>query len=119
MAAIALSTMTTFLVNHGKAAYAWFTAVPASFVLVTTVSAAVLSTLNVYWPMAHNAGTETQGWVDVSLMISFVLGAGLVIASTGRRCIQTLRGVPPPSAAPPSLADGHAGPQPAAPMRCC
>jgi carbon starvation protein len=119
MAAIALTTMTTFLVNHHKAAYALLTAVPAAFVLVTTISAAVLSTVNVYWPMAHHAGTEAQGWVEVSLMASFVCGSMLIIASTGMRCIQTLRGAPPPSAAMPSLADGRTSPQPAAPYRCC
>jgi len=119
MAAIALTTMTTYLVNHGKAAYAWFTAVPAVFVLVTTMSAAVLSTMQVYWPMAHQPGTEAQGWVEVALMSSFVFGSLVIIVSTAARCIQTLRGVPPPSAARPSLADGHASPQPAAPFRCC
>jgi carbon starvation protein len=119
MAAIALTTMTTYLVNHRKAAYAWLTALPAAFVLVTTISAAVLSTLNVYWPMAHHAGTEAQGWVQVGLMSSFVFGSMLIIVSTSLRCIQTLRGAPPPSAESPSITDGHATPQPAAPFRCC
>jgi carbon starvation protein len=119
MAAIALTTMTTFLVNHGRAAYAWITAVPAAFVLVTTLCAAVLSTMNVYWPMAHHAGTEAQGWVEVALMSAFACGSLVIIASTGLRCIQTLRGVPPPSAEPASLPGGTAVTQPAAPMRCC
>jgi carbon starvation protein len=119
MAAIALTTMTTWLVNHGRAAFAWFTAVPGAFVLVTTICAAVLSTLNVYWPMAHHAGTEAQGWVQVGLMGTFVFGAAVVIVSTSVRCLQTLRGVPPPSAQAPSLDDGHVSPQPGAPYRCC
>jgi carbon starvation protein CstA len=119
MAAIALTTMTTWLVNHRRAAYAFVTAIPAAFVLVTTISAAVLSTINVYWPMAHHAGTETQGWTEVLLMVSFVLGSMIIIVSTSIRCIQTLRGVPPPTDESPSLTDGHATPQPAAPMRCC
>ena len=119
MAAIALTTMTTWLVNHGRAAFAWFTAVPGAFVLVTTICAAVLSTLNVYWPMAHHAGTEAQGWVQVGLMVTFVLGAAVVIVSTSVRCLQTLCGVPPPSAQAPSLDGGHVSPQPAAPFRCC
>jgi len=119
MAAIALTTMTTWLVNHGRAAFAWFTAVPGAFVLVTTICAAVLSTLNVYWPMAHHAGTEPQGWVQVGLMSAFVFGAAVVIVSTSVRCVQTLRGIPPPNAQAPSLDDGHVSPQPAAPFRCC
>jgi carbon starvation protein len=119
MAAIALTTMTTWLVNHRRAAYAWLTAVPAAFVLATTICAAVLSTINVYWPMAHRAGTEAQGWVEVALMTSFVAGSVVIIASTGLRCIRTLRGAPPPSADPASLSGGQAATQPAAPMRCC
>jgi carbon starvation protein len=119
MAAIALTTMTTWLVNHGRAKYAAITAVPAAFVLVTTVSAAVLSTMNVYWPMAHRGGTEAQGWVEVSLMTAFVAGSVFIIGATVLRCAQTLRGVPPPSADEPALTDGRVVAQPAAPFRCC
>jgi carbon starvation protein len=119
MAAIALTTMTTWLVNHGRAVYAWFTAVPAAFVLVTTISAAVLSTINVFWPMAHHAGTEAQGWVEITLMSLFVFGSGIIIVSTTARCIQTLRGTPPPSAESPAIDAGRISPQPAAPYRCC
>ena len=119
MAAIALTTMTTLLVNHGRAAYAWFTAIPGAFVLVTTISAAVLSTMNVFWPMAHHPGTEAQGWVEIALMTAFVAGSAVIIVSTALRCIQTLRGIPPPSAEDPVIDDGRISPQPAAPFRCC
>jgi carbon starvation protein len=119
MAAIALTTMTTWLVNHRRAAYAVFTAVPAAFVLVTTLSAAVLSTINVYWPMAHHPGTESQGWVEIMLMSAFVLGSVIIIVSTTMRCIQTLQGTPPPPAQIDSLSGGRTSPQPAAPFRCC
>ena len=116
---LAVGTRRPLTVNHGRAAFAWFTAVPGAFVLVTTICAAVLSTLNVYWPMAHHAGTEAQGWVQVGLMSAFVFGAAVVIVSTSVRCVQTLRGIPPPNAQAPSLDDGHVSPQPAAPFRCC
>ena len=119
MAAIALTTMTTFLVNHRRAAYAWITALPAAFVLATTISAAILSTVNVYWPMAHHAGSEVQGWVQVALMTAFLAGSLFIIVSTGMRCMQTLRGVPPPSTDPELVAGATALTQPAAPMRCC
>jgi carbon starvation protein len=119
MAAIALTTMTTWLVNHGRAAYAWITALPAAFVLVTTITAAVLSTVNVYWPMTHRPGSEAQGWVQVALMSSFLIGSLVIIVSTSLRCFLTLRGVPPPSAEPDPFPGGSAVTQPAAPMRCC
>jgi len=119
LAAIALSTMTAWLVNHGKAAFAWLTIIPAAFVLATTISAAVLSTTGVYWPMARHPGTEAQGWVETILMTAFVVGAVIVIVFSALRCIQTLRGVPPPYARAPELRDGRTSPQPAAPFRCC
>jgi len=119
LAAIALTTMTAWLVNHGKAAYAWLTIVPAAFVLVTTISAAVLSTAQVYWPMAHHIGTQAPGWIETILMSAFVAGAAIVIVFSCLRCILTLRGVPPPFARAPKLEDGRVSPQPAAPFRCC
>ncbi len=119
LAAIALTTMSAWLVNHGKARYAWLTIVPAAFVVVTTISAAVLSTLETYWPMAHHAGTQAQGWVETILMSAFVAGAAIVIVFSSLRCIQTLRGVPPPFARDAALEPGRSSPQPAAPFRCC
>ena len=119
LASIALATMTTYLVNHKKAAYAWCTLVPALFVLVTTVSAGVLSIQNVFWPMAMHPGTELQGWIEIGLMTIFILGAIVIVCSAGLRCIQTLRGVPPPSAKPVSTEPGKVALEPAAPYRCC
>jgi hypothetical protein len=116
MAAIALTTMTTWLVNHGRAAYAWFTALPAAFVLVTTISAAVLSTINVFWPMAHHTGTEAQGWVEIMLMSLFVFESAIIIVSTTARCIQTLRGTPPPSAESSAIDGGRISPSPPLPI---
>ena len=43
LATIALAVGTTFLVNMGKARYAWITVVPMLFVGTTTLTAGVLS----------------------------------------------------------------------------
>jgi carbon starvation protein len=119
LASIALATMTTYLVNDKKAAYAWCTLVPALFVLVTTVSAGVLSIQNTFWPMALRSGSELQGWIETSLMAIFIVGAILIVGSAGLRCILTLRGVPPPSAKVASREPGKVTLEPAAPYRCC
>ena len=119
LASIALATMTTYLVNHKKAGYAWCTLVPALFVLITTVSAGMLSIQNVFWPMAQHSGTELQGWIETGLMAIFILGAIVIVCSAALRCIQTLRGVPPPSAKPVSTEPGKVALEPAAPYRCC
>ena len=119
LASIALATMTTWLVNHQKAIYAWCTLVPALFVLVTTVSAGVLSIQDIFWPMTQRSGTELQGVIEIGLMVLFIVGAVLIVASAGLRCIQTLRGVPPPSAQELPTEPGKVSLEPAAPYRCC
>jgi carbon starvation protein len=119
LASIALATMTTWLVNHRKAAYAWCTLVPALFVLVTTVSAGVLSIQNVFWPMAMHPGSELQGWIETSLLAIFIVGAIVIVGMAGVRCVLTLRGVPPPMEEAPNLEPGNVALEPAAPYRCC
>jgi carbon starvation protein len=119
LASIALATMTTYLVNHGKARYAWCTLVPALFVLVTTVSAGVLSVENAFWPMAMHPGTELQGWIETGLMVVFIAGAIVIVTSAAMRCVQTLRGIPPPSAQPLPVESGKVALETAAPYRCC
>ena len=99
LATIALSVTTTFLVNSGKARYAWATAVPMAFVGVTTLTAAVLSISTIFWPMAHKTGSELQGYLDFALMSLFVLGVILVVSAALRRCWATLHGVPIPATA--------------------
>ena len=56
LATIALAVGTTFLINMGKAKYAWITAIPMCFVGITTLSAGVLSIKTIYWPLAHQPG---------------------------------------------------------------
>jgi carbon starvation protein len=119
LASIALATMTTWLVNHRKAAYAWCTLLPALFVLLTTVSAGVLSISNVFWPMAMRRGSEIQGWIETSLMLVFIVGAIAIVGSAGVRCVRTLRGVPPPSEEALPMEPGKVALEPAAPYRCC
>jgi carbon starvation protein len=96
LATIALAVATTFLVNMGKVKYAWITAVPMCFVAVTTLSAGVLSIKTIYWPLAHQPGSEFQGYLNVLLMIIFIGGVVIVLFEAGRRCWRTLSGEPIP-----------------------
>src|SRR5271157_314199 len=99
LATIALAVVTTFLVNMGKAKYAWVTAVPMLFVAVTTLSAGVLSIKNIYLPLTHQPGHAFEGYLYVTLMSIFVIGVVLVLIEAGRRCWQTLHGAPIPQEA--------------------
>jgi carbon starvation protein len=99
LATIALAVVTTFLVNMGKAKYAWVTAVPMCFVGVTTLTAGYLSIKTIYWPLAHTPGKEFQGYLDSLLMLIFIVGVIVVLFEAGRRCWATLHGAPIPEEA--------------------
>ena len=99
LATIALAVSTTFIVNMGKANYAWVTAVPMCFVGITTLTAGVEGIQTIFWPLTHQAGKQFQGYLDSTLMSIFILGVVLVLIETARRCWKTLNGMPLPEEA--------------------
>jgi len=114
LATIALAVSTTFLINMGKAKYAWITAVPMLFVGVTTLTAGVLSIQNIFWPLTKVPGKMFTGYLDSILMTMFVTGVILVLFGAGRRCWMTLHGAPiPKQAFGPPVVDGQIR------MGCC
>jgi carbon starvation protein len=114
LATIALAVGTVFLVNMGKAQYAWLTAVPGIFVGVITVVAGILSIRDIFWPLTMTRGTAFQGYMDSTLMTIFIVGVILVAGDSVRRIWKTLHGVPiPQEAFGPSNEVG------AVKMRCC
>jgi carbon starvation protein len=114
LATIALAVCTTFLVNMGKARYAWITAIPMLFVGVTTLAAGFLSIKDIFWPLTQKPATAFQGYLDTALMVIFIAGVVLVVADAARRCWKTLHGVSIPNEAfgAPVTAEGI-------PLRCC
>jgi carbon starvation protein len=99
LATIALAVTTVFLVNMGKARYAWITAVPAVFVGITTVTAGVLSVETIFWPLTKVARTALQGYLDSVLMVIFIVGVVLVAGNSAVRIWKTLHGEPIPKEA--------------------
>jgi carbon starvation protein len=108
LATIALAVGTAFLVNMGKAKYAWITVVPMLFVGTTTLTAGVLSIKNIFWPLTKKPGFVFQGYLDSTLMVIFITGVVLVLLNVARRCWQTLHGEPIPKEAfgPPAVGEG-------------
>jgi carbon starvation protein len=113
LATIALTVSTVFLVNMGKARYAWLTAVPALLIGATTVTAGVFSIRNIFWPLTFVPATAVQGYLDLGLMTLFIVGVLLVVLNAALRIRATLRGdaLPNESVGPSK----ESGP----PMRCC
>ncbi|MGB7846746.1 MAG: carbon starvation protein A [Candidatus Acidiferrum sp.] len=108
LATIALAVGTTFLVNMGRARYAWITFIPMLFVGTTTLTAGVLSIKNIFWPLTAKPGFRVQGYLDSILMAIFVTGVVLVLFNVARRCWMTLHGAPIPQEAfgPPIIKEG-------------
>ena len=115
LATIALAVTTTFLINMGKAKYAWITAIPMCFVGITTVTAGVLGIQTIFCPLTKVPGKAFQGWLDTSLMTIFILGVVLVVINAVIRWIKTSRGEPIPQDAwgPPVTEEGEVK------MGCC
>jgi carbon starvation protein len=115
LATIALAVTTTFLINMGKARYAWITAVPMCFVGVTTVTAGVLSIENIFWPLTGKPGFEFTGYLDSVLMGMFIVGVILVLCNAAWSWYRVLHGAPVPQEAfgPPLTANGEVK------MGCC
>jgi carbon starvation protein len=108
LATIALAVCTAFLINMGKAKYAWITVAPMLFVGTTTLTAGVMSIKNIFWPLTKKPGFVFQGYLDSTLMAIFVTGVVLVLLNVARRCWQTLHGVPIPKEAfgPQAVGEG-------------
>ena len=115
LATIALSVSTTFLINMGKAKYAWITAIPMCFVGVTTVTAGIQSIKNIFWPLTSKPGQVFTGYLDSALMAIFIAGVILVVFDALRRWLAVLNGAPAPAEAfgPPETAAGEIH------MGCC
>ncbi|MEW6757251.1 MAG: carbon starvation protein A [Acidobacteriota bacterium] len=114
LATVALAIGTTFLVNMGKARYAWATAVPMVFVAATTLTAGALGIVNIYLPLARQAGKAFQGTLQASLTAVMMVLVVVILADALRRCVATLRGrpIPPKAFGPAKVPEG-------VPQRCC
>ncbi len=115
LATIALAVVTTFLINMGKAKYAWLSFIPMVFVGITTISAGVLSIEKNFWPLRLQPGKYFVGVLDSGLMVLFIAGVVLVLIDAIRRWIIVLRGGPTPEEAfgPPETKEGQIK------MGCC
>ena len=87
LAAVALCVATTIIINTGKARYSWVTLVPLSFVATTTLVAGYESIRDIFWPLAQNPVTATQGYVDTTLTALIMLAAVIVLIDSLRSWI--------------------------------
>jgi carbon starvation protein len=69
LATLALAVGTSYIINRGKARYAWITILPMLFVGITTVIAGILNLKNLFLPQIIDAATRMQGVINSALSI--------------------------------------------------
>jgi carbon starvation protein len=92
LAAIALTVGTSFIINRGKARYAWVTIAPLVFVTVTTLVAGIMNILNIFVPMMFIAKTQVQGFINLLLTVVIMGSVIIVIADAAPKWISVIRG---------------------------
>ncbi len=92
LAAVALTVGTTFIINRGKAKYAWITLVPLSFIAVTTLTAGTLNILNLFLPQIFVQKTQLQGLINLILTLVIMASLVIVLITSIPRWIKVIKG---------------------------
>ncbi len=69
LATLALAVGTSYIINRGKARYAWITILPMLFVGITTITAGLLNLKNLFIPQIFDDATRFQGYINSGLTI--------------------------------------------------
>ena len=79
LATIALAIGTSFIINRGRARYAWVTILPMTFVGITTMTAAVLNIKNIYIPQVTGPETMVPGLINLILTVCIIASVIIII----------------------------------------
>jgi carbon starvation protein len=85
LAVIALTTGTTWLINQGKARYAWVTLLPLAWVALVTMSAGFLTVTGRYWQMLSNPDTRAMGLLCIVGISGVMLCTVAIVTEAVRR----------------------------------
>lgn len=92
LATIALGIGTTFIINRGRAKYAWVTLLPMLFVGTTTLTAGWMNMTNIYLPMTSQPGMELPGYLNLILTAVIMASAVIIIVDAVPKWYGTVRG---------------------------
>jgi carbon starvation protein len=91
LATIALAIGTSFIINRGRAKYAWVTILPMTFVGVTTLTAAFLNIKNIYFPQVQSAATLVPGLINLILTVTIILCVFIILGNALPKWINSVR----------------------------
>jgi carbon starvation protein len=92
LATIALAVGTSYIINRGKAKYAWITIIPMIFVGVTTLFAGIENITNIYWPQMFTEQTQVQGIINFVLTLIIIFCVLSVLVDAIPKWIAVIRG---------------------------
>lgn len=93
LATIALAVGTSFIINRGRAKYAWVTIIPMVFVGFTTIVAAILNIRNIYLVQIHEPATLVPGLINLILTVSILVSVVIIFAIAIPGWIKGYRGI--------------------------
>jgi carbon starvation protein len=91
LATIALAIGTSFIINRGRAKYAWVTLLPMTFVGVTTMTAAYLNIKNIYIPQIRDSATMVPGLINLILTLCIIICVVIIIYNAVPKWIKAFR----------------------------
>ena len=80
LACTALAIGTSFIINRGRARYAWVTIVPMVFIGVVTLTAGTMNIINSYLPQMAKDGGLVGGLINTILTAIIMASAVLILA---------------------------------------
>ncbi len=103
LATIALAIGTSYLINNGKAKYAWITLIPMLFVGITTITAGIMNILGIYIPQLGTPKHHLQGIINLVLTLVIMTCVVIIVKDAipswirGIRKMRQLRGAEVPA----------------------
>lgn len=79
LATIALAVGTTWIINHGKARYAWITIIPFLFVGITTITACVMNITGLYIPQIGMPKHHLSGIINLAMTLIIMISVVIIV----------------------------------------
>ncbi len=79
LATIALAVGTTWIINHGKARYAWITIIPFLFVGITTITACVMNITGIYIPQIGMPKHHLSGIINLAMTLIIMISVVIIV----------------------------------------
>jgi carbon starvation protein len=91
LATIALAIGTSFIINRGRARYAWVTILPMIFVGVTTLTAAFLNIKNIYFPQVQSTATLVPGLINLALTVIIIICVFVILGNAIPQWVKSIK----------------------------